>query len=80
MFDERYAGEVLMFRNSRDAIAIALSYLGYSLNTTDPLQLREAYQLLADAKSKGVYQAFVMDEIFQKMEMRPSAHTMPGIT
>ena len=68
MFDERYAGEVLMFRNSRDAIAIALSYLGYSLNTTDPLQLREAYQLLADAKSKGVYQAFVMDEIFQKME------------
>ena len=68
MFDERYSGEVLMFRNSRDAIAIALSYLGYSLNTTDPLQLREAYQLLADAKSKGVYQAFVMDEIFQKME------------
>ena len=68
MFDERYAGEVLMFRNSRDAMAIALSYLGYSLNTTDPDQLREAYRLLADAKSKGVYQAFVMDEVFQKME------------
>ena len=68
MFDEQYAGEVLMFRNSRDAIATALSYLGYSLNTTDGAQLREAYQLLADAKGRGVYQAFVMDEIFQKME------------
>ena len=68
MFDGQYAGEVLMFRNSRDAIATALSYLGYSLNTTDEAQLREAYQLLADAKGRGVYQAFVMDEIFQKME------------
>ena len=35
MFDGQYAGNVLMFRNSRDAIGIALSYLGYSLNTTD---------------------------------------------
>ncbi len=68
MFDPRYAGEVLMFKNSRDAIGVALNYLGYSLNTTDETQLREAWQLLADAKRSGVYQAFVMDEILQKME------------
>jgi len=68
MFDPRYAGNVLMFKNSRDAIAIGLSYLGYSLNTTDKTELRQAWQLLADAKRGGVYQAFVMDEIFQKME------------
>ena len=68
MFDEKYAGNVLMIRNSRDALAAALLDLGYDLNTTDEAQIREAYELLADAKSKGVYQAFVMDEVFQKME------------
>ena len=68
LFDDQYAGNVLMFRNSRDAIATALSYLGYSLNTTDPSQLRQAFELLRDAKSRGVYQSFVMDEVFQKLE------------
>ena len=68
MFDPAYAGNVLMFRNSRDALATALLYLGYSLNTTDQTELREAWQLLADAKQNGVYQSFVMDEVYQKME------------
>ena len=68
MFDPQYAGNVLMIRNSRDALASALLALGYDLNTTDESQIREAYQLLADAKNNGVYQAFVMDEVFQKME------------
>ncbi len=68
MFDEKYAGNVLMIRNSRDALAAALLDLGYDINTTDEAQIREAYELLADAKSKGVYQSFVMDEVFGKME------------
>ena len=68
MFDGQYAGNVLMFRNSRDAMATALLYLGYSVNTTDEAELREAFQLLKDAKNRGVYQSFVMDEIFQKLE------------
>ena len=68
MFSDDYAGNVLMFRNSRDAMATALLYLGYDLNTTDEAQLREAKELLADAKARGVYQSFVMDEIYQKME------------
>ncbi len=68
MFSEEYAGNVLMFRNSRDAMATALLYLGYSVNTTDEGELREAWQLLADAKGRGVYQSFVMDEIFSKLE------------
>ena len=68
MFDDRYAGKVLMFRNSRDAMATALLYLGYDVNTTDESQLREAAGLIADAKRRGVYQAFVMDEIFLKLE------------
>lgn len=68
MFDEKYAGQVLMINNSRDALMAALCYLGYDINTTDEAQLSEAFQLIYDAKEKGVYQAFVMDEIFGKME------------
>ena len=76
MFDEKYAGNVLMIRNSRDALAAALLDLGYDINTTDEAQIQEAYELLADAKSKGVYQSFVMDEVFGKMEGSNAAIAM----
>lgn len=75
MFDEKYADNVVMIRNSRDSLGIALYYLGYSVNTTDESEIREAYQLLADANAKGVYQAFYMDEIFQAMERGNAAIT-----
>lgn len=68
MFDPQYAGQVLMINNSRDAIGAALLSLGYSLNTTDESQLEEAFSLIKRAKDNGVYQAFVMDEVFGKME------------
>lgn len=68
MFNEQYAGDVLLINNSRDAFAMALYYLGYSVNTTDEREIREAYQLIADANAKGVYQGKVMDQVFQKME------------
>ena len=68
MFDEKYAGQVLMINNSRDALMAALCYLGYDINTTDEAQLTEAFDLVKTAKDNGVYQAFVMDEIFGKME------------
>ena len=50
MFDPKYAGQVLMINNSRDALAAALLDLGYDINTTDQQQLTEAFQLLKDAK------------------------------
>ena len=68
LYDEKYAGQVLLINNSRDALGIALLYLGYSVNTTDEGEIREAYQLLADASEKGVFQGKVMDEVFLKME------------
>ena len=68
MFDPQYAGQVLMINNSRDALAAGLFYLGYDVNTTDKGQIREAFELLKNAKDQGVYQAFVMDQVFQKME------------
>ena len=68
MFDTQYADQVLMINNSRDALGIALMYLGYSVNTDSEEELRAAYDLLATAKQDGVYQAWVMDEVFGKME------------
>ena len=68
MFDPKYAGKVMLINNSRDALGIALLYLGYSVNTTDESQIREAYQLLADATDNGVYAGKIMDEVFQVME------------
>lgn len=68
MFSDQYAGDVMMIDNSRDALGIALYYLGYDVNTTDESEIRQAYQLIADAKSRGVYQGFIMDEIFSTME------------
>ena len=66
MFDEDYAGQILMFNNSRDAIGVALKYLGYSYNTTDEAQIKEAVDLLI--QQKPLVQSYVMDEIFEKMQ------------
>lgn len=65
LFDDSYAGQILMFNNSRDAIGVALKYLGYSYNTTDKAQIAEAVDLLA--AHKNIYQSLVMDEIFDKL-------------
>ena len=73
MFDPQYAGQVLMINNSRDALGIALMDLGYSVNTDSEEELRAAYDLLAEAKKAGVYQAWVMDEVFDKMEAGEAA-------
>ena len=68
LYDNKYAGDVLLINNSRDALAEALFYLGYSVNTTDEAQIREAYELVADASRRKVFQGRVSDEVFQKME------------
>ena len=68
LYDDKYAGNVLLINNSRDALGEALMCLGYSVNTTDQGEIRAAYELLADASRRGVFQGKVMDEVFQKME------------
>jgi spermidine/putrescine transport system substrate-binding protein len=65
LWNEKYRGQILMFDNPRDAFGIALLKLGYSLNTTDKAQLLEAANLLKE--QKPLVQAYVMDQIFDKM-------------
>ncbi len=65
LWNEDYAGKILMFDNSRDAFAIALRTLGYSMNTEDADEITEAAELLKE--QKPLVQAYVMDQIFDKM-------------
>ena len=71
LFDENYSGQILMFNNSRDALGVALKYLGYSYNTTDPAQITAATDLLI--QQKPLVQSYVMDEIFEKMQGNSAA-------
>ena len=66
LWNSKYAGKLLMFDNPRDAFAIAQSMLGYSLNTEDFNELKNCADLLA--QQKPVLQAYVMDQIFDKMQ------------
>lgn len=71
LWDEKYKDNILMFDNSRDAFGIALKKLGYSQNTTDENELNAAAAELK--KQKPLVQAYVMDEIFDKMEAGEAA-------
>ena len=66
LWNEKYAGKILMFDNSRDAFGIAEYLLGYSVNTTDEAQLQACADKLAE--QKPVVQQYVMDQIFDAME------------
>ncbi|MBR6618480.1 MAG: ABC transporter substrate-binding protein [Oscillospiraceae bacterium] len=65
LWDETYLDQILMFDNPRDAFMIAQIMQGYSINTEDPEQLRDCADKLKE--QKHVVQAYVMDEIFDKM-------------
>lgn len=71
MFDEQYKEQIVMIDNSRDAMAIALQYLGYHINTTDEAELQEAYDLLVE--QKDIVQSYAMDQIFDKLESGEAA-------
>lgn len=66
LWNEEYEGKILMFDNPRDSMAIAEFYLGYSINTTDESELLAAADLLK--QQKPLVQAYVMDQVFGKME------------
>ena len=66
MWDPDYAGNIIQFNNSRDAFGTAQYYLGYSVNSNDESEWREALDLLIE--QKNVVQGYVMDEIFNKMK------------
>ena len=73
MWNEKYAGKILMIDNSRDAFGIAQLLLSdmrkdknIHVNTTDPQILQDCADLLA--KQRPLVQQYVMDQIYSTME------------
>lgn len=66
LWNEKYAGKILMFGNSRDAFGIAQYLLGYDVNTTDDAELQACADKLIE--QRPLVQQYVMDEIFDLME------------
>ena len=65
MWNEKYAGNILTFNNSRDAFGTAMYKLGLDVNTTDhALWDRAAEELLAQ---NPILKGRVMDEIYNMM-------------
>ena len=65
LWDEKYAGNILMQDSVRDAFMVSLKRLGYSMNSLDTAQLEEARDELI--KQKPLTQAYVVDQVRDKM-------------
>jgi len=66
MWNEKYAGKILMIDNSRDAFSVAQFKLGYNVNDPDPEKLQDCADLLA--QQRPLVQQYVMDQIYATME------------
>lgn len=65
LWDEKYANNILMQNSVRDAFMVGEKLLGYSMNTVDEKELKEAQQVLID--QKPLVQAYVVDQVRDKM-------------
>ena len=65
LWNPKYSGKILMFDNPRDSFGIAQKILGFSYNTKSISEWDAAASLLE--KQKPLVQAYVMDQIFDKM-------------
>ena len=71
MWNEKYAGQILQFNNSRDAFATAQYKLGLNVNSTDRAVWDQA---LAELKTQApLVKSYVMDEIYNMMESGEAA-------
>ena len=67
LWNEKYKGQVMMMDSIRDTMGLALKYLGYSVNTTDFAQVKEASDLLIAQKKAGMVKQYGVDELKDKM-------------
>ncbi len=71
LWNEKYAGNILQFNNSRDAFATAQFKLGLDVNSQDPETWRRA---LAELKKQSpLVKSYVMDEVYNMMESGEAA-------
>ena len=66
LWNEKYAGKILMIDNSRDAFGVAQYLLGYDINTMDKAELQACADKLAE--QRPLVQQYVMDQIYATMQ------------
>lgn len=71
LWSEENKGNILMFNNSRDAMAIALQRLGLDASNPSKEDIDKATELLKD--QKPVVQKYVMDQVYDLMESNQAA-------
>ena len=71
LWDEKYEGNILMIGNQRDAVAIALKKLGYSLNSTNEAEILGAGSELK--RQKAILQGYFNDQMYNKLEGESAA-------
>ncbi len=71
LWNEKYKGKILQFNNPRDAFGSAMYYKGIDVNSTDKSDWDAALTLLSN--QKPLIQAYVNDEIFNKMATASAA-------
>lgn len=65
LWNPKYKDKILMQDSVRDAFAVGLKSLGYSLNSTNKEELEQAKQRLIE--QKPLVQAYVIDQVRDKM-------------
>lgn len=65
LWDSQYEDNILMQDSVRDAFMVALKLKGYSMNSTNEAELKEARDLLIE--QKPLVQAYVVDQVRDKM-------------
>ena len=71
LWDNKYDGNILMIGNQRDAVAIALKKLGYSINSTTEAEILGAGSELK--KQKAILQGYFNDQMYNKLEGESAA-------
>jgi len=67
LWDSKYANQILMLDSERDALAVGLASLGFSINTSDPVELEMAVNKLIEQKERKLLNAYLTDEIKDNM-------------
>jgi spermidine/putrescine-binding protein len=65
MFDEKYAGKILMLKDARECLATALKLMGKSINEKDPAILRQAGERLK--QQKRLVKVYTSDDFDQTL-------------
>lgn len=71
LWNDKYAGQILQFNNSRDALATAAYKLGIDVNSEDTADWDAAADELL--KQRPLVYSYVMDEVFNIMEAGEAA-------